>query len=141
MIHYFEQTVRNEDAWWFSRWEPYGLAFNKQVVWQFGGRPVLYLSNEEVRELEKHGFSELWRCGRLELAHANKLVCFSHEREWRVQYGFRFCDLKGDDRPRAIVNTRPERDELLTEFSPRDPSCFISGVICLEEQALAALPC
>ena len=120
----------------FLKWKPYGLSFWKPVVYQqFGGRPVLYLSNEEFRRLvtasglEK---SDAWRVVRFDYEDMDAAVDFTHEREWRTPGDVAFESLEGDLRPLAVVNKMSERDELLREY-PLGEGCPVRGVLCLAD--------
>lgn len=69
-------------------YEPYGIMVAKQDAYERGVRPVLYLSDKEIRELgiqEAHS----WRIVKLELNPSNKnWICWLHEREWRKMGDF-----------------------------------------------------
>lgn len=80
------------------RYEPYGIFVEKNLAYQRGVRPVLYLSDEELYDLRIPD-KELWRVVRLEV-HDKKWISWLHEREWRC---------KGDfELPRKIQKcTRP----------------------------------
>lgn len=120
----------------FLKWKPYGLSFWKPVVYQqYGGRPVLYLSNEEFRRLvAATGLeqSDAWRVVRFDYDDMAAAVDFTHEREWRTPGDVAFDGLEDDLRPLAVVNKMAERDDLLREFPPGD-GCPVRGVLCLAD--------
>lgn len=70
----------------FPRYEPYGIIFSKTYAYEQGARPVLYLSNCELKEMgipDDH----LWRVVRLEGVEEDS-IGWIHEREWRAQNNF-----------------------------------------------------
>lgn len=71
-----------------ERYQPYGVVVQKRHVYQQGGRPVLYLSDEEC---EKLGISskQLWRVVSLEYDRKEDTwIDWQHEREWRCPKEF-----------------------------------------------------
>lgn len=65
------------------RYEPYGIILTKKTAYKRGCRPVLYLSNEEVKDLCIPS-KELWRVVRLEVT-SDGWISWLHEREWRCK--------------------------------------------------------
>jgi hypothetical protein len=69
------------------RYQPYGVAVTKPTAYKRGCRPVLYLSDRELGELnippEQH-----WRVVRFE-TEAGRWISFVHEREWRCSGNFK----------------------------------------------------
>ena len=65
------------------RYEPYGIVIGKALGYRCGLRPVLYLSDNEVRKLCIPK-SEQWRVVRLERRDEG-WVNWVHEREWRCE--------------------------------------------------------
>lgn len=63
----------------FTRYEPYGLQFEKEWIFGRGGRPVIYEPEQEFAELPH---THRWRHVRLELG--DSPVDFTWEREWRL---------------------------------------------------------
>ena len=59
------------------RYEPYGIAVNKDWLFDKGGRPVIYQSEKEYKELPVH---LQWRHVRYEPRYYD----FTWEREWRI---------------------------------------------------------
>lgn len=68
------------------RYEPFGIFVTKQYAYRHGCRPVLYLSNQEVREL-RIPKDELWRVVRFEVGNKG-WISWLHEREWRCKDSF-----------------------------------------------------
>ncbi len=68
------------------RYEPYGVIVSKEYAYREGCRPVVYLSNREIRELAIPD-TQLWRVVRFEGV-KDGAVNWSHEREWRSKGDF-----------------------------------------------------
>ncbi|WP_315730328.1 MULTISPECIES: hypothetical protein [unclassified Bradyrhizobium] len=69
------------------RYEPYGIAITKEFAYNHGCRPVLYLSNDEVKTLNIPQ-AEKWRIVRFEATKAG-WISWVHEREWRCKGDFK----------------------------------------------------
>ena len=69
------------------RYEPYGIFITKKNAYKKGVRPVMYLSNEEIRDL-KIPNEELWRIVRFEVSD-ERWISWIHEREWRCKGEFK----------------------------------------------------
>ena len=69
------------------RYEPYGIFITKKTAYKKGVRPVMYLSNEEIRDL-KIPEEELWRIVRFEVFDEG-WISWIHEREWRCKGDFK----------------------------------------------------
>lgn len=65
------------------RYEPYGVCLLKATAYKKGCRPVLYLSNQELKDL-RIPQSELWRVVNFEVKD-EKWISWLHEREWRCK--------------------------------------------------------
>lgn len=77
------------------RYSPYGLQFPKKHIFHQGGRPVIYETESEYRQLSE---SHRWRHVRFDLS-GEKEIDFTWEREWRL-----LCDrLDFSDREVAVV--------------------------------------
>ena len=68
------------------RYEPYGIIVQKQYAYKKGCRPVLYLSDAEVKKIGVVR-DELWRVVRLEVEQ-DGWISWLHEREWRCKGDF-----------------------------------------------------
>lgn len=68
------------------RYEPYGIFVTKAYAYKKGCRPVLYLSEAELKAIGI-GQDEVWRVVRFEPAEVKK-VNWLHEREWRCKGNF-----------------------------------------------------
>ena len=126
-----DAVVRNH-----IKWEPYGLSFLKPVIYQiFKGRPVLYLSDEECRDLcpEKSSRAKfLWRVVRFDQTNIEEAIDYTHEREWRVPGSVDLIHLDGRKRPIAIVKKADEA-ETLRELYSRVDEVPIRGVFSMED--------
>lgn len=70
------------------RYDAYGLRFNKQYIFNNGGRPVIYEKTDIAKTfLPKE---EYWRIVRLDLENDERIIDWTHEREWRVKGDFNF---------------------------------------------------
>ena len=69
------------------RYEPFGIVITKRLAYNRGCRPVLYLSNLEVKQL-RIPKEELWRVVRFEVS-KEKWISWLHEREWRCKDNFK----------------------------------------------------
>lgn len=136
MVRLFRQAENDKKVRLFLKWQPYGLAFFKPILYQhFHGRPVLYLNDSEYHEmLVSNGIeaSFAWRVVRFDYSNTEEAFDFTHEREWRTPNDVVFSSLEGDNRPLAIVNAPTERDELLAVFPP-EPNCPFRGIVCLQD--------
>lgn len=68
------------------RYEPYGIVVTKKYAYRNGCRPVLYLSNKELSELNIPK-DHRWRVVRFERAD-DGWISWIHEREWRCRGHF-----------------------------------------------------
>ncbi|RII33461.1 DUF2971 domain-containing protein [Clostridium chromiireducens] len=79
---YFEQKLREEEKSKKIRYVGCGLLFKKTFVYKNQGRPVIYDKTEEAKKyLPK---DQWWKIVNLNLGDENKIIDWSHEREWRV---------------------------------------------------------
>jgi len=76
------------------RYSWFGIRFNKGLLYEDGGRPVIYGNTDELKRILN--LSEHWRIVKLDLNDSNEIVDWSHEREWHYQgnYGFEFCEIE-----------------------------------------------
>jgi len=71
----------NPDA--YSRYSPLGILFKKRKIFELGGRPVIYQTDEEFEGLPSE---YRWRHVRYE-PHRDEPIDFTWEREWRIKCG------------------------------------------------------
>lgn len=76
-----------------QRYEPYGIFILKDKIYESGVRPVLYLSDEEIKELNIPS-SQFWRVVKFE-KHPHNWICWLHEREWRCPNEFHLINNLG----------------------------------------------
>lgn len=136
MMRVYRLAEHDHRAKLFVKWEPYALSFWKPDIYQFfGGRPVLYLSEEEYDRLVRRNnleSSDAWRVVRLDHQVLEEAIDFTHEREWRTPGDVDFAHLTEGSRPLAVVNNLSDRDELMREFPPGN-ECPVRGVLCLAD--------
>lgn len=70
------------------RYDAIGLSFSKRYVYEQGGRPVLYDKKEVAKKLLPR--DEWWRIVNFDLENDNKMIDWTHEREWRIKGDFNF---------------------------------------------------
>lgn len=68
------------------RYEPYGVIVSKPFAYKRGCRPVLYLSDSELKDLVIP-VDQQWRVVRFEGVSSESIV-WVHEREWRAKHHF-----------------------------------------------------
>lgn len=70
------------------RYDAIGLSFSKKYVYEKGGRPVLYEDKDIAKGILPK--EEWWRIVNFNLSDENKIIDWTHEREWRVKNEFEF---------------------------------------------------
>jgi len=106
------------------RYRPYGICFRKEYVFRKGGRPVIY----EQREFAKQNFkNELWRVVTFDLSSNDKVIDWTHEREWRVKGDFTF-ELKNA----TVVVTNKNAYKKFIKRVDKDILNEIAGIIVLD---------
>ena len=70
------------------RYEPCGLRFSKNQIFNAGGRPVIYEQTDVAKEFLRT--DQYWRIVSLDLREKGKLIDWTHEREWRIKGDFSF---------------------------------------------------
>lgn len=77
----YEEVLRKEENQ-KVRYLGFGIRFQKNFIYQQGGRPVIYDDTDKAKMyLLKN---EWWRIVKLDLSNSNSVVDWMHEREWRV---------------------------------------------------------
>jgi Protein of unknown function (DUF2971) len=71
-----------------TRYDAIGISFSKRYVYEKGGRPVLYEDKNIAKEILPR--DEWWRIVNFNLSNENKIIDWTHEREWRVKNEFEF---------------------------------------------------
>lgn len=70
------------------RYSGIGLMFRKSIVFEKGGRPVIYEGSDLAKEMISE--DQHWRIVNLNLSDKENLIDWTHEREWRVKGDFEF---------------------------------------------------
>ena len=65
----------------YTRYTPFGVQIEKRWIFEHGGRPVIYQTDEEFDQLPEH---LRWRHARYE-PNREQPIDFTWEREWRIQ--------------------------------------------------------
>lgn len=83
-----EINQRNE------RYSPFGIRVLKGIVFQCGGRPVIYGDPQKLKSIMP--VDEHWRIVRMDLSDTGNIIDWSHEREWRYpnDYEFEYSDIE-----------------------------------------------
>ena len=101
------------------RYEPFGIVVTNEYAYARGCRPVLYLSDDEIKSLAIPK-RELWRVVRLDAVDGTG-VNWLHEREWRAKGSF---PVPGKVRA-VLVNNTKSAQHLQKQIS-NEPSSFKS---------------
>ena len=115
-----ENTKRSE-----PRYEPYGIVVGKAPGYKRGLRPVLYLSDDEVRQLGIPK-AEQWRVVRLE-KHDDGWVNWAHEREWRCEGAYKLRATVPAVIVRNLAAAKRLRDRLAAE--PDEFKCIPDAIL------------
>ncbi len=99
------------------RYEPFGIIITKRLAYKRGCRPVLYLSNEEIKQLAIPK-EELWRVVRFEVL-GRRWISWLHEREWRCK-----DNLKMPPTPIAVLVKNTTNAKKLTKMITEEPREF-----------------
>ena len=84
----FEESQIQREGTTKHRYSMFGLRFAKTFLYQAGGRPVIYGKTSELKDMLPS--SEYWRIVDMELDDNQRLVDWSHEREWRIKGDLEF---------------------------------------------------
>jgi hypothetical protein len=98
------------------RYEPFGIIVTKKWAYRHQCRPVLYLSNNELKKL-KISREEQWRVVRLEVK-KEQWISWIHEREWRCKGNFK---LPTDPHAVLVKGTKSAKKlHKMIEENPKD---------------------
>lgn len=111
----------------YKRHEPYGIRTSKRFAFKRGARPVIYLPEDEMRDVVKQ--KDYWRVVRLDLSDPDDCVCFLHEREWRCKGAFRLAT----NFVAIFVKTKREEREIRRRIRKGGFPADKYSVISLEE--------
>jgi len=84
----FEQKINKENNISKVRYRAVGLAFEKEYVFNKGGRPVLYEKTAQAKSILPQ--EEWWRIVNFDLSNQSSIIDWTHEREWRCKNDFDF---------------------------------------------------
>lgn len=84
----FENILNKDQDKNINRYSMFGLRFAKTFIFRAGGRPVIYGKTPELKKLLPE--DEFWRIVNLNLDSDEKLVDWTHEREWRIKGDLEF---------------------------------------------------
>lgn len=86
ILYEIHQSERDNN--YIKRYSNVGIAVPKDKVYQHGGRPVIYDKTCEAKKYLPP--DQYWRIVNFDLGNQEKIVDWSHEREWRVPNEFYF---------------------------------------------------
>jgi len=127
---YYEQKMRQAKETTKVRYVGVGLMFSKIFVYQKGGRPVFYEQTENAKKLLPE--QEHWRIVNYDLNDTERIIDWTHEREWRVKENFEF-ELK--DVTIILINNKSVNafiKRYKNEFKT-DPFDDLNGIIPLSD--------
>lgn len=79
---FYEQKLRENNELKKIRYLGFGIMFEKMYLYNKGARPVIYDKTVEAKSyLPKE---QWWRIVNLDLSNENKIIDWTHEREWRI---------------------------------------------------------
>lgn len=113
------------------RYEPYGVFVTKKLAYKRGCRPVLYLSDAELRDL-RIPREEWWRVVKLEKS-SDGWISWIHEREWRCAGSFRMPPSPAGVLVKTASDAQELRDTIAAkphEFKVKPLSIIPLQVIC-----------
>ena len=85
---WFEKKLRDKDKDLKVRYYPCGFMFDKSYAYCKGARPVIYDKTSEAKKyIDKDNW---WRIVNFDLSNHEKIIDWTHEREWRVKGDFKF---------------------------------------------------
>ena len=108
------------------RYEATGLMFPKHYIYGHGGRPVIYEKPEIARRLIPDK-NEWWRIVAYDLSDTDRIVDWTHEREWRMKGDFKFELEKA-----YILLTNQSAYKKFISRAPSELIGQIGGIICLQ---------
>ena len=85
---YYEQKLRHSDKDGKTRYLPIGLAFPKGYAFRKGARPVIYDKTEDAKKYLPA--DQWWRIVNFDLGNSDRIIDWTHEREWRAPGYFDF---------------------------------------------------
>lgn len=125
---YTEQQYRKQNSDAKIRYNPIGIMFDKQYIYQTGGRPVIYDDTQTAKTYLKP--DEWWRIVRFDLSDSTNVIDWTHEREWRIAGDFYFDPSKATI---ILSNQRAYREFIkkCREIAEIDILLEIAGIVVL----------
>lgn len=124
----YENKLCRETGRINKRYEPFGIRVNKQHAFRRGAREVIYGKTYELKSILPE--TEWWRIVNHNLDDINKIIDWTHEREWRIKgnYTFEFTDID------VIVKDSNYYKKFIEYWMNEDPSILtmINGINCLD---------
>lgn len=65
-----------------ARYSAFGIRFDKQFIYNQGGRPVIYEKRDLMKSILPE--DEHWRIVNYDMSNSQHIIDWSHEREWRI---------------------------------------------------------
>lgn len=93
-----------------ARYSAFGLMFQKDYIYNKGGRPVLYEDTDFAKKILPE--DQWWRIVRFDLSNSDSIIDWTHEREWRIPNNFKFDISKA-----TIIVPNPENYRVFYELS------------------------
>ncbi|MDY8021729.1 DUF2971 domain-containing protein [Paenibacillus polymyxa] len=84
----YHEAIYREELGGKKRYSAVGLSFYKPYVYRKGGRPCLYEQTSIAKKILPS--EEWWRIVAFDLSNTDKILDWTHEREWRVKGDFEF---------------------------------------------------
>jgi hypothetical protein len=118
-LHHFASPPDEEVA----RYRYFGIAVSKKAAFEAGGRPVIYLPDEDANWIPEE---QRWRHVRYELRDTGS-VDWTHEREWRVPNEFKLANVPGY----YIIVWSPNEMKTLQAFN-HPTKKLVRGILSME---------
>ncbi|MCD8361912.1 MAG: hypothetical protein LUC98_02925 [Lachnospiraceae bacterium] len=124
-LYSLAENILFEDEKATLKYEAFGLRFNKGVLFQKGARPAIYGTEEELDQIPEN---LQWRCIRMDISDSNKIVDWSHEREWRYNGDlmFEYSDIE------VILGCGKSYREFIERYKESTLLSDINGIIVLD---------
>lgn len=84
----FHEQINKAELGGTLRYRPIALTFEKEYIFNKGGRPVLYEQKDIAKRILPQ--DEWWRIINYDLSNQGSIIDWTHEREWRIKSDFEF---------------------------------------------------
>lgn len=119
--HLIARSIKETEGKVRKRYSTYGLAVSKESIYELGGRPVIYLPNNEAEWVPD---DQKWRQVRFEYPD----IDWTHEREWRLPLDLKLNSVRGIY---VLVSTATEAKEIHSLQWPYKE--WLRGVLPMEQ--------